>query len=215
MIARVLTAISAMILFAAAACGTGGSDDRIVAGPDPTAPAAEAESDAMTDHSDQTMEMDKDTGSGQAETLKVGRDVGERVLDFSITLEDGMVRTSEDLLSEGRPVFIYFMATWCPVCRKDLDELKSIYPEYADAVDFIVVGQDPSEPLMDLVAYRDGQGQPWPVSVAGPGMLADLRITTQAFKLALDPDGVVTYRAGFGSGNPEVWRAVIADLASG
>ena len=53
------------------------------------------------------------------------------------------------------------------------------------------------------------------MSVAGPGMLADLRITTQAFKLAVGPDGVITYRAGYGSGNPEVWRAVIADLASG
>ena len=193
MTAGALTAMSAVILLAAAACGTDGS----VAAPDPAAPAAKA------DH------------PGQTEALRVGRDVGERVLDFSITLEDGTVRTSEDLLSEGRPLFIYFMATWCPVCRRDLAELESIYPEYADAVDLMVVGQDPSEPIGDLVAYRDGQGQPWPVSVAGQGMLADLRITTQAFKLAVGPDGVITYRAGFGSGNPEVWRAVIADLAGG
>ncbi len=210
MIARVLTAAFAVLLLAAAACGTGGS----MAGPDSTAPAARAESDAMADHSGQTMDRDEDTEAGGAQTLKVGREVGERVLDFSITLEDGAVRTSEELLSEGRPLFIYFMATWCPVCRKDLFELKSIYPEYADSVDFIVVGQDPSEPIGDLVAYRDGQGQPWPVSVAGPGMLADLRITSQAFKLALGADGVITYRAGYRSGNPEVWRAVIADLAS-
>ena len=161
------------------------------------------------------MELDGDTGAGQELILKVGRDVGETVLDFSITLEDGTVSTSDEILSAGRPVFIYFMATWCPVCRKDLSELKSIYPEYADEVDFIVVGQDPSEPIGDLVAYRDGQGQPWPVTVAGPGMLADLRITTQAFKLAIGADGVITYRAGYRSGNPEVWRAVIADLASG
>ena len=213
--ARVLTAIFAATLLAAAACGTGGSDDGSAAAPDPTAPAAKAESDAMTDHSGQSMEMDKDAEAGQEQILKVGRDVGERVLDFSITLEDGTVRTSEELLAAGRPVFIYFMATWCPVCRKDLSELSSIYPDYADSVDFIVVGQDPSEPIGDLVAYRDGQGQPWPVSVAGPGMLADLRITTQAFKLAIGPDGVITYRAGYRTGNPEVWGAVIADLAGG
>ena len=197
MIARVLIAIFSLILIATAACGADGSDERSVSGTDPTEPAAGA------DH------------AGQEQTINAGRVVGERVLDFSITLEDGRVRTSEELLSAGRPVFIYFMATWCPVCRKDLSELKSIYPEYADAVDFIVVGQDPSEPIVDLVAYRDGQGQPWPVSVAGPGMLADLRITTQAFKLAIGPDGVITYRAGYGGGNPDVWRAVIADLASG
>ncbi len=201
--ARVLIAIFSSILIATAACGTDGSDDGSVSGPDPTEPAARAESDVMADH------------AGQEQTLKAGRDVGERVLDFSITLEDGTIRTSKELLSGGRPVFIYFMATWCPVCRRDLSELKSIYPEYADAVDFIVVGQDPSEPIGELVAYRDSEGQPWPVSVAGPGMLADLRITTQAYKLAVGPDGVITYRAGYGGGNPDVWRAVIADLASG
>ena len=147
--------------------------------------------------------------------MKVGRDEGERVLDFSITLEDGTALTTQDLVSAGRPVFIYFFTTWCPVCRKDLADLQAIYLEYAGAVDFIVVGQDPSEPLSDLVAYRERQGQSWPVALAGPRMLADLRITSQAFKLAFDSGGVITYRAGYGGGNPNVWRSVIADLASG
>ena len=147
--------------------------------------------------------------------MKVGRDEGERVLDFSITLEDGTAVTTQDLVSAGRPVFIYFFTTWCPVCRKDLAELQAIYLEYADAVDFIVVGQDPSEPLSDLVAYRERQGQSWPVALAGPRMLADLRITSQAFKLAFDSGGLITYRAGYRNGNPDVWRGVIADLASG
>ena len=98
MIARVPTAMFAAILIATAACGTDGS----VAAPDPTVPAAKTQSDVLADN------------SGQEQTLEVGRDVGERVLDFSISLEDGTVRTSEELLSAGRPVFIYFMATWCP-----------------------------------------------------------------------------------------------------
>ena len=187
--------------------------------------------DTDVDSSDQIVETVEDTDDGGSdqimetveeepeprdkETVKVGRDVGERVLEFSISLEDGTVRTTQDLLSAGRPVFIYFFTTWCPVCRKDLTELQAIYPEYADEVDFIVVGQDPSEPLGELVAYRDGQGQSWPVALAGPRMLADLRITSQAFKLAFDSGGVITYRAGFGNGNPDVWRGVIADLSKG
>lgn len=166
--------------------------------------------------SDQIMEtVEEEPEPSDNEAVKVGRDVGERVLEFSISLEDGTVRTTQDLLSAGRPVFIYFFTTWCPVCRKDLTELQAIYPEYADEVDFIVVGQDPSEPLGELVAYRDGQGQSWPVALAGPHMLADLRITSQAFKLAFDSGGVITYRAGFGNGNPDAWRGIIADLSKG
>ena len=172
--------------------------------------------DTDIDSSDQIVEtVEEEPEPRDKETVKVGRDVGERVLEFSISLEDGTIRTTQDLLSTGRPVFIYFFTTWCPVCRKDLTELQAIYPEYADEVDFIVVGQDPSEPLGELVAYRDGQGQSWPVALAGPRMLADLRITSQAFKLAFDSGGVITYRAGFGNGTPDVWRGVIADLSKG
>ena len=172
--------------------------------------------DIDDDSSDQIMEtVEEEPEPSENETVEVGRDVGERVLEFSITLEDGSVRTTQDLLSAGRPVFIYFFTTWCPVCRKDLTELQAIYPEYADEVDFIVVGQDPSEPLGELVAYRDDRGQSWPVALAGPRMLADLRITSQAFKLAFDSRGVITYRAGFGNGDPDVWRGVIADLSRG
>ena len=177
--------------------------------------AMETGEDTADDHSDQAMETVEEPEPSDNETLKVGRDVGEKVLDFSITLEGGTVRTTQDLLSEGRPVYIYFFATWCPVCRRDLAELQAIYPEYAEAVEFIVVGQDPTEPLSDLIAYRDDQGQSWTMAVAGPRMLADLRITTQAFKLAFDSGGVITYRAGFGNGDPDVWRGVIADLAGG
>ncbi len=183
---------------------------------DSSDPIVETVEDTHDGGSDQIMEtVEEEPEPRDKETVKVGRDVGERVLEFSISLEDGTIRTTQDLLSTGRPVFIYFFTTWCPVCRKDLTELQAIYPEYADEVDFIVVGQDPSEPLGELVAYRDGQGQSWPVALAGPRMLADLRITSQAFKLAFDSGGVITYRAGFGNGNPDVWRGVITDLSKG
>ena len=200
--------------------GTDGSDQAVVTvddiGTDTSDQSTETAGDAGGDSSDQTMEtVDEEPEPGENETVKVGRDVGERVLEFSITLEDGTVLTTQDLLSDGRPVFIYFFTTWCPVCRRDLTELQAIYPEYAEAVYFIVVGQDPTEPLGELVAYRNGRGQDWPVALAGPRMLADLRITSQAFKLAFDSGGIITYRAGYRDGDPDVWRGVIADLASG
>ena len=197
-----------------------GSDQDVVTvddtGTDTSDQATETAGDADDDGSDQdVVTVDEEPEPGESETVKVGRDVGERVLEFSITREDGTVLTTQDLLSDGRPVFIYFFTTWCPVCRKDLTELQAIYPEYAEAVHFIVVGQDPTEPLGELVAYRDGRGQDWPVALAGPRMLADLRITSQAFKLAFDSGGIITYRAGYRDGDPDVWRGVIADLASG
>ena len=44
--------------------------------------------------------------------VKTGNSVGNRVPDFEIRLVDGSAVTSASLLSEGRPVFLFFFATW-------------------------------------------------------------------------------------------------------
>ena len=45
-------------------------------------------------------------------SIKVGTNVGQRVPEFSMLLTDGSTLTSEDLVSTGKPVFLYFFATW-------------------------------------------------------------------------------------------------------
>jgi peroxiredoxin len=44
--------------------------------------------------------------------IKTGTKVGERIPEFSMRLTDGSTLTSEDLVTEGKPVFLYFFATW-------------------------------------------------------------------------------------------------------
>ena len=57
------------------------------------------------------------TSSGSASesrspNVKIGTRVGERVPEFGMRLADGRTLTSDDLVSIGKPVFIYFFATW-------------------------------------------------------------------------------------------------------
>ena len=44
--------------------------------------------------------------------IKIGYEVGNRVPDIEFTLDDGRTLTSKDLLSEGKPVFLFFTASW-------------------------------------------------------------------------------------------------------
>jgi hypothetical protein len=44
--------------------------------------------------------------------VKTGTKVGERLPEFSMRLTDGSTLTSEDLVTKGKPVFLYFFATW-------------------------------------------------------------------------------------------------------
>ena len=208
-----------------AACGsddaTGGGtpleptaiSESSVAGESQQAQAGPKSSDSTVSGNNQEASADL-TGEAQADSAKIGRNVGERVPDFDLAYGDGTTHSAAELINAGKPVFMFFFATWCPVCRREMNQIKDIYPEYADNLEFIAIGQDPTEPLTDLIAFRDSQGHPWPVALPGRGMLAELRITSQSFKIAFDGDGVIVYREGYGSGDIDEWRAVMADLAS-
>lgn len=94
--------------------------------------------------------------------------------------------------------------------------MKDIYPEYAEQVDFYAVGTFSKriESLETLENYRQKQGHPWPVAnPTDPGVYQSLGVTVQSTKIAFDGQGVITYRDGFGGGDPTVWRETLADLA--
>jgi peroxiredoxin len=38
--------------------------------------------------------------------------VGDRAPDFALALTDGSTVTSESLAAAGKPMFLFFMATW-------------------------------------------------------------------------------------------------------
>ncbi len=90
--------------------------------------------------------------------------------------------------------------------------MKEVYPEFADAVDFYAVGQDPTESLGLMERYRYEQGYPWPIAETDTSTLRKLRVLQSSTKIAVDDQGIITYRAGHGGGNPETWRSVFRQL---
>ena len=47
-----------------------------------------------------------------APKMKIGSAIGERAPDFEVTFLDGTSVSREELAAEGKPAFLYFMATW-------------------------------------------------------------------------------------------------------
>ncbi len=76
--------------------------------------------------------------------------------------------------------------------------LSPIVTEYAGEVDFYLVSF--SEDAARLDSYAAGEGYAGITSAQPVGrMLRDLRIVSQSSMLALDGDGVITFRKGYGS----------------
>ena len=92
--------------------------------------------------------------------------------------------------------------------------LKQDYPEYADRVDLYAIGQDLTEGIGKLEGHRSREGLPFPVATVEADVLRSLEVVSQSTKIAVDGDGVITYRAGFGAGESD-WQRVFADLAGG
>ena len=98
-----------------------------------------------------------------------------------------------------------------------MQRLKELYPDYAQQVDFYAIStfNKGTESLESLEKYRERQGHPWPVATTTRQALADLNVTIQSTKIAVDSRGVITYRDGFGQGDPQTWQRVFEDLAQG
>lgn len=92
--------------------------------------------------------------------------------------------------------------------------MKTIQPEFSDSVLFYLIGTDPSEDLEKLTTYRDKNEYPWPIAYPSQGTLKSLRVVSQASKIAIDADGVITYRDGYGRGSDQAWKEVFEGLAS-
>ena len=90
--------------------------------------------------------------------------------------------------------------------------MKDVYPEFADRVDFYAIGQSPFESIELLESYRMKEGYPWPVAEIESSVLKDLQILQQSTKIALDHQGIISYRAGYARGGPTEWREVFVDL---
>ena len=92
--------------------------------------------------------------------------------------------------------------------------MKEVYPEFAGKVDFYALGENPVESIERLEEYRQEQGYPWPIAKIEPQVLKDLRVIRRSTKIALDHQGVITYRAGYGDGSSAEWRQVFNDLVN-
>ena len=74
----------------------------------------------------------------------------------------------------------------------------------------VAVGFDRSESIAELESFRqkDG-GTNWLVATTPSKTARDFRVLTQSTKLIMDADGVVLYRANYGSTNAGSWRKVL------
>lgn len=61
----------------------------------------------------------------------------EKAPDFKVYDMDGEAVTLYE--SFGKPLVVNFWATWCPPCKAEMPHFDSLYGEYGDRVDFMMI----------------------------------------------------------------------------
>lgn len=93
------------------------------------------------------------------ESLKLldpGPKKGENAPAFKVTHYTGRTVDSKDL--EGKPIVVYFWATWCGTCLENFKAIDKIYDEYGNKVAFIAVNVDPKEGRTEISDFIKRHG---------------------------------------------------------
>ena len=86
--------------------------------------------------------------------------------------------------------------------------MKTIQPKFEDKVVFLAVDIGYNANFEDVLAFAEERNYPWPVGQANIKMLTEFDVNVQSTKIAIDADGLIVYRAGYGQGTSEEWMRV-------
>jgi len=79
--------------------------------------------------------------------------------DFTVYKENGEAVNLSDF--KGKPVVMTFWASWCGVCKAEMPDIQTVYEEYGDEVEFMMINvtdgdqetMDSAKAFLDTVDY--------------------------------------------------------------
>lgn len=99
--------------------------------------------------------------SAGGSVVPVGTQIGQKVPDFTLPgLSSGQFATADSL---GTPLWVNFMATWCPQCQDELPMMSGMKLDVGDSVDLILV--DVAEDKDTVVNFMAGLGVDLPTAL--------------------------------------------------
>ena len=121
--------------------------------------------------------------------LDPGPKPGSVAPDFQVTTTENKVVTLSDF--KDKPTVIYFWATWCGTCRESLNELKKVYPDYENKVNFLAIDVDTEETLDIISNFQKSQQLPGIFAAGNEKVIVDYYALTTSTKYALDESAVI------------------------
>tara|TARA_B100001146_G_C15881942_1_gene306432 strand:+ start:45 stop:332 length:288 start_codon:yes stop_codon:yes gene_type:complete len=95
-----------------------------------------------------------------------------------------------------------------------LQHFKEIIPDFSGEIDFILIDIGSGFGNEQLESFVIEQSYYGIVGIADRDILKLLDVNIQSTKIAIDSDGTIIYREGYGKGGKDEFRDVFSKLAS-
>jgi peroxiredoxin len=131
--------------------------------------------------------------------------VNKKFPSANIKTLDGKTVNVQDFIGKGKPVIVSFWASWCSPCKRELDAMTEIYPQWKNTygVELLAISIDDSRGLAKVPGIVNSKG--WPFTVlADTNQELQQALSFQSIPetILLDGEGNIVYtHSGYNSGD--------------
>jgi peroxiredoxin len=112
---------------------------------------------------------------------------------FEVTTIDGQTISLDQSLEDGKPVVVYFTASWCPTCARNWPAMSEVYPEYKDKLTMVAISIDPTDTNDVIRKLSEDRGFTFPSTAGNPQIMMDFGVSGQATTVGVDRDGNIAF----------------------
>lgn len=141
----------------------------------------------------------------------------DRLPDVDLTDVNGQKVNLASFGETGEITVINFWATWCTPCKKELNNIVDLYPDWQEdfGVRIVAISIDDARNRAKVKSYVDGQGWPYDILLDVNAVLKQkLNFQTIPFTVIVDREGNIVQRhSGYVDGDEYLLEEELAELA--
>jgi len=122
-------------------------------------------------------------------------DIGEHAPDFELqTMEGDSFKLSDHI--GKKPVYLVFWATWCPICKAEIPNVKTIHQQLSDRITILAINVGQEDSVNKIKKYREDNQLPYQLAFdEGSKISRRYGVIGTPWQVIIDVNGKIQYRS--------------------